>query len=80
MTSDAPGCRDTVVNGKNGFLIRPKDTEDLVLGMQKFINNPDSIRQMGQESRKIAENKYDVHIVNSSMISSMGWSPKKTHE
>lgn len=80
LTSDAPGCRDTVVDGKNGFLIRPKDTENLVLGMQKFIKNPDSIRQMGKESRKIAENKYDVHTVNSSMISSMGLSPQKTQE
>ncbi len=71
LTTDAPGCRETVESGKNGFLVRVGDVNDLVEKMTWFINNQDSIATMGNESYKIAMQKYDVKIINNTMLEIM---------
>ncbi len=71
ITTDAPGCRETVVDGDNGFLVPVKDVDALVQAMLRFIEQPALIAQMGQRARIIAEEKYDVHKVNAHMISEM---------
>ena len=64
ITTDMPGCIDTVVNNKNGFIINPKDSSDLANKMRKFINLPINEKiEFGKESRKIAEKKFDEKIV-----------------
>ena len=72
ITTDAPGCRETVVDGDNGFLIPVKDPDALAQAMLRFIEQPELIVQMGQRSRVIAEEKYDVHKVNPQMFKGMG--------
>ena len=72
ITTDAPGCRETVEDGVNGFLVPVRDAEALAGAMEKFIKNPELIAQMGAQSRKIAEDKYDVHKVNRVILSAMG--------
>lgn len=72
ITTDAPGCRETVVDGDNGFLIPVKDADALAQAMLRFIEQPELITQMGQRSRAIAEEKYDVHKVNAQMLKGMG--------
>ena len=61
-----------VERGVNGFLVPVRDVHALAGAMEKFIRNPDLIEQMGAESRKIAEGKYDVHKVNSVILSAIG--------
>ncbi|MBN1958140.1 MAG: glycosyltransferase family 4 protein [Desulfuromonadales bacterium] len=72
ITTDAPGCRETVIDGDNGFLVPVKSVDGLVEAMEKFISQPDLIEQMGKRSRVIAEEKYDVHKVNAFMLKEMG--------
>lgn len=72
ITTDVPGCRETVVHERNGLLIPPKDVNALVEAMEFFVLHPESIEPMGLESRKIAEKKFDVHKVNQIMIEKMG--------
>ena len=72
ITTDAPGCRETVVDNYNGYLVPIKAVDELVLAMQKFILNPDLIVSMGMASRALAEKKFDVHSVNKSMLKAMG--------
>jgi glycosyltransferase involved in cell wall biosynthesis len=72
ITTDAPGCRETVVDGHNGFLVPVKSVEALANAMLKFIETPDLVAVMGKHSRLIAEEKYDVHKVNSVMLEAMG--------
>ena len=72
ITTDVPGCRETVVNGVNGYLIQVKSVDALVIAMEKLIKNPKLCLQMGKESRRIAEEKYDVHKVNAVMLNEMG--------
>lgn len=71
ITTNAPGCRETVIEGVNGFLVSIKSVDELVHAMEKFINNPEIIATMGKKSRKIAEDKFDVHSVNKVMLKGM---------
>jgi len=72
ITTDAPGCRETVIDGKNGFLVPVRDVNALADRMEYFIKNPEMIVSMGKESRRIAVEKYDVHKVNAVIMKVMG--------
>lgn len=72
ITTDAPGCRETVIDGLNGYLVPVKSVEKLADAMEKFILDPTLIETMGQASRKLAEEKFDVHTVNKFMLTEMG--------
>lgn len=72
ITTDAPGCRETVVDGDNGFLVPVKAVNELAAAMLRFVEQPLLAAQMGIRSRQIAEEKYDVHQVNAVMLKEMG--------
>lgn len=69
ITTDAPGCKETVSNGHNGYLVAIKSVEQLVQVMEKFLTQPELIGTMGLRSREIALEKYDVNKVNELMLS-----------
>jgi glycosyltransferase involved in cell wall biosynthesis len=68
ITTDAPGCRETVVDGSNGILVPPRNARALYEAMMKFAKNPALAERMGLRSREIAERKYDVRKVNADML------------
>ncbi len=72
ITTNVPGCKETVQDGVNGFLVKVKDANSLAKAMFSFIEEPQLILQMGKHSRTIAEQKYDVHKVNQTILSGMG--------
>ncbi|TMO83658.1 glycosyltransferase, partial [Pseudoalteromonas ruthenica] len=63
LTTDVPGCRETVVNGKNGWLVEKANVEQLAEKMIWFIENPNEWRRMAEDSRVMVEDKFDVHKV-----------------
>ncbi len=68
ITTDSVGCREAVKEGANGFLIEPKNLDALVKAMEYFIKNPDKIKEMGINSRKYAEERFDVNIINNDLV------------
>ena len=72
ITTFAPGCRETVVNGKNGFLVPVRDHVALAEAMLRFIRQPELIEIMGNASRTMAVERFDVHKVNAVMLTAMG--------
>lgn len=72
VTTDAPGCRETVKDGDNGFLVPVRSVEALATAMERFIHDPLLAQRMGARSREIVEEKYDVRKVNQVMLSEMG--------
>jgi glycosyltransferase involved in cell wall biosynthesis len=72
ITTDAPGCRETVVHEKNGLLVPIKDPISLANAMIRLLNEKDeTIEKMAKESYLIAKNKYDIDKVNQSIINIM---------
>ena len=69
ITSDIPGCRETVHDGENGFLIPPKDEDALYLAMKRFVDLPKERRiQMGENSRNLMELEFDKkRVVNETL-------------
>ncbi|MFO1496833.1 MAG: glycosyltransferase family 4 protein [Verrucomicrobiota bacterium] len=78
ITTDAPGCRETVQSGVNGFLIPPRDVGGLVQAMEKFVVRPELLQAMGTASRTLAEQRFDVRQVNASLIEFMALRPSAT--
>ncbi|MCS6923724.1 MAG: glycosyltransferase [Fimbriimonadales bacterium] len=72
ITTDAPGCRETVVDGMNGFLVPPRDVGALTAAMERFIHQPEQIITMGAASRRLAEERFDVRKVNQRMLTILG--------
>lgn len=74
VTTDAPGCRETVVHDKNGFLVPVRDYRALAIAMERFILNPALAEAMGEESRRLCESKFDVRKVNDKILAETGLS------
>jgi len=64
ITTDVPGCRETVVDGVNGFLVPVRNPDALAEKMRIFIEQPQLIAPMGQASRRMAEERFDAHKVS----------------
>lgn len=64
ITTDVPGCKETVDDGITGYLCKPRSTKDLMEKVEKFINLPyEEKRGMGIAARKKAEREFDRRIV-----------------
>ena len=71
ITTDAIGCRETVRNGENGFLVPVKDVDTLFEKMVFLYENPNIIEEMGAKGREMAEKIFDVDIVNAVICQAM---------
>ena len=63
VTTDSVGCRDTVIDGKNGFLIPIKDSNALADALKKLIDSKELRETMGKNAREFAVNKFDIKDV-----------------
>ncbi|RBM71558.1 glycosyltransferase family 4 protein [Vibrio paracholerae] len=64
ITTDVPGCRETVIDGVNGFVVPPFNSALLAEKMLYLIEHPEEIQRMGDESYRIAKKRFDVHKIN----------------
>ncbi|WGH80418.1 glycosyltransferase family 4 protein [Jannaschia ovalis] len=72
ITTDLPGCGDTVEDGISGYLVAPRDTEALTAAMLRFLEAPETIAAMGAAARTRAEEVFDIHKVNDHLLTEMG--------
>lgn len=72
ITSDSPGCRETVIDGNNGYLIPVGDSKLLAERMTYLIENEEVTRQMAERSYELALQKYDVDKVDNEIMNLMG--------
>jgi len=56
ITTNVAGCRETVEDGVNGFLVPPRNVNALVDAMTRLIENPQLITIMGKQSRRWLRN------------------------
>ena len=72
LPTDVPGCRDTVASGENGFLVPRGDADLLAERLIWFIEHREAWDRMGQASRAMAENRFDVRKINAELLTVMG--------
>ncbi|WP_043798079.1 glycosyltransferase family 4 protein [Arenimonas composti] len=75
ITTDLPGCRETVRDGRNGILVPPRDVDALAAAMLAMCEDPGRRQRMGAESRRIALERFDAEAVNAEMGRIMGIRP-----
>lgn len=71
ITTNTPGCKETIKEGINGYFVDVKNSKDLADKMEKMINNK-NLQKMGDESYQICFNKFDIKIINEDMMKIMG--------
>ena len=67
ITTHAPGCRETVIDGETGFLVPVQNSQAVAEKMIEFIENPKLVETMGKKSHEYCKNKFDVIKVNEEM-------------
>lgn len=63
VTTDVPGCREAIENGKTGFLAKVKDEHSLANAIEKLITNDELCLEFSRNARALAEQKFDIEQV-----------------
>lgn len=72
ITSDAPGCGETIRDGESGFIVPRGDAAALARAMARFLDDPGLAARMGAAARTRACAHYDVHHINRLLLTHMG--------
>lgn len=72
ITTDAPGCRDTVVPGENGLLVPVGDADALAAAMLSLAGSDATVARMGRASRALAEARYDARASARELMAVLG--------
>ena len=71
ITTDSPGCRETVIHNENGYIVPAREPKRLAGAMKELIGNRRLLKKMGHRSRSLAIKRYDIHKVNAEMWSAI---------
>lgn len=71
LTTNAVGCKETVLDEINGFKVPIKSADALAEKMIWFIENKNRLSEMGKKSRELIEKKFEVKIINQKLMRSM---------
>lgn len=63
ITSNSVGCKETLVDGYNGFLIQPKDVDALTEKLDLLLSDKEIRVKMGKNARKYAEDYFSIEVV-----------------
>ena len=70
VATDVPGCRETVIDGRNGFLCAPRSADSLAEAVMRI--GPATIEGARLQSRRYCEEKFDVAHLNALTFSLYG--------
>lgn len=68
ITTDVPGCRETVEDDVNGILVPVRSAAAIAEAMLRYLRDPDLARRHGRAGRALAERKFDVRVINQNMV------------
>ena len=75
ITTDAPGCGETVVDGQGGLVVPVGDIAALAAAMRRFLTDPTLVARMGEQARARVVASHDVHDVNRLLLERMDLEP-----
>jgi len=74
--ADAPGCREVVRDGLNGFLTPPGDPAALASALERFLQDPSLVARFGAAGRRMAETELDAGQAAQHLLEVMGLTPE----
>ena len=66
ITTDVPGCRESIINGVTGILIPKNDTRALIKAIKDLLKDKKYANKLGENGRELAEAKFDINKIVSS--------------
>lgn len=64
ITTSIPGCKETVIDGVNGYMVKPRDITSLADAMARYLDlTQEQKRQMSLESRNLAQQRFNINDV-----------------
>lgn len=63
IVTDINGCNEIIIDNENGIIIPPKDEKKLYEAMLSFLNNPQEVDRLANNSRKMIVDRYEQHVV-----------------
>jgi N,N'-diacetylbacillosaminyl-diphospho-undecaprenol alpha-1,3-N-acetylgalactosaminyltransferase len=63
ITTNVPGCKETVVDGQNGFLVESRNSQELAKKIEILVNDPELREKFGKKSREIIEKEFNVQKI-----------------
>ncbi|MBU3684463.1 MAG: glycosyltransferase family 4 protein [Phycisphaerales bacterium] len=72
VTTDVPGCRETIVDGESGILVPPGAPAALAVALEQFLEDRTLAARMGAAARARAEREFDARSVGARIIRAMG--------
>jgi glycosyltransferase involved in cell wall biosynthesis len=71
ITTKTPGCKETVIDGENGYFVKPKSSTDLADKMTQMIKAKNKLQEMGDKSYELCRKKFTIATINHRMINIM---------
>jgi glycosyltransferase involved in cell wall biosynthesis len=71
ITTDVPGCRQTIQHGEHGLLVPPGDPRTLAGAMLELLRNRELCLEMGRRGRERTVRRYDVRLVTPQLLSAL---------
>ena len=68
IATDVPGCREVVIDGRNGLLVPPRDACALAAAIERLVSEPATRREMGRVARTEAVEKFSEPVVIDRML------------
>jgi glycosyltransferase involved in cell wall biosynthesis len=68
VATDVPGCREAVVAGETGFLVPPRNVDELVRAIRKLVEDPALRRRMGQAGRARAVQRFAIERITAQYL------------
>jgi glycosyltransferase involved in cell wall biosynthesis len=72
ITSEAPGCRETIIDGESGILVPPGSPAALAVAMEQFLEDPALVVSMGRAAHARAVKMFDSRTVNLRVLAAIG--------
>ncbi|MFM9882699.1 MAG: glycosyltransferase, partial [Burkholderiales bacterium] len=63
VTTDVPGCRDTILPGETGLLVPPRNAPFLADALRLLLGDPNRRKAMGARARKLAEERFSIESI-----------------
>ena len=63
IAADAPGSTEVVEDGRNGFLVPPRDVEAITDAVLRLADDPELRSRLGEQSRALVMSRHDLGLI-----------------